>query len=289
MDAAAAVRRRYARIVAIPRALGVPETAVVAGLERLDAVRTDPIVEIVADGVDPARALADHAFARRLLHRAGCRIFIDAGPLVVAPDLVAGTPSSAIVRAGRALAMQALSVELARGDGVPDAAISVGTLPAWLLGERSAAAIGLASIAAQRHVLHGLGLVFDEPSPAGEVRDRWWQIRTLGVVIAGGAASTVREADATTIEAVAAENLTAAGTAAGLMADAGPLRMGSGFDDLVAGIMAAAADTLGALASAGWGAIVGDVPGDGSRIAAGTTAPRREAPDVALFATTPAP
>ncbi len=267
----------------------MPETAVVAGLERLDAVRTDPITEIVADGVDPARALADHAFARRLLHRAGCRIFIDAGPLVVAPDLAAGTPSSAIVRAGRALAMQALSAELARADGVPDAAIRVGTLPAWLLGEHSGGAIGLASIAAQRRVLPGLGFVFDEPSPAGEVRDRWWQIRTLGAVIAGGAASTVREADATTIEMVAAENRTAAETAAGLIGDVGPLRLGPGFDDVVAGIMAAAAEALGALASEGWGAIVGDVSGDGSRMAAGTTALRREAPDVAVFATTPAP
>ena len=60
-------RRRAARLRpagdGVPP-LGVPEGAVVAAFERVDLVEADPMAEIVAGGVDPDRALADHAFAR---------------------------------------------------------------------------------------------------------------------------------------------------------------------------------------------------------------------------------
>ncbi len=288
VDATAAERREYGRIAVIPRALGAPEAAVVAGFERLDAVWADPLTEIVSGGVDPARALADHSFARRLLRRAGCRIVIDPGPLVVAPDLEAGAPSPAVVRAGRAIALQALSVELARADGLPDAAIRIGVLPEWVLGERAAGAIAVATIAVQRRIFPGLGLTFIEPSGPGEIRDRWWQVRPIGTVVAGGAAATVREVDGSTIAAAAAENRTAARIAAELVADAGAPRFGDAFDALVDGIAASAVRTLEALAADGWDAVLGRVPAGGSRMAGGTTVRRGEAPDVPALETSPA-
>ena len=97
----AADRRRYVRLATLGSALAAPEIAVVAGYERVDVVEIDPIAEIVDEGVDPDRALADHAFAHRLLRRAGAQVLVGPGPLVVAPDLARGEPSDAGSRAGR--------------------------------------------------------------------------------------------------------------------------------------------------------------------------------------------
>ena len=66
----------------------------VAAFERIDLIASDAMAEIVADGVDPDRALADHAFAHRLARRAGTAVVVGPGPLVVAPDLSAGQPST---------------------------------------------------------------------------------------------------------------------------------------------------------------------------------------------------
>src|SRR5439155_8000597 len=118
LDRAAAERRGYVRLATVVPALGAPEGAVVAAFERIDMIGADAIAEIVADGVEPDRALADHAFAQRLLQRAGVMLMVGAGPLVVAPDLSAGLPSDPATRAGRALALQVLGVALARGAGL---------------------------------------------------------------------------------------------------------------------------------------------------------------------------
>ena len=90
--------------------LAAPEQAVVAAFERIDLVVADPVAEIVDGRIDPDRALADHSFAHRLHRRAGAQILVGPGPLVVAPDLARGQPSDPLTRAGRALALQALSV-----------------------------------------------------------------------------------------------------------------------------------------------------------------------------------
>ena len=91
-----------------------------AAFERIDLIASDAMAEIVADAVEPDRALADHAFAHRLARRAGTSILVGSGPLVVAPDLSSGVPSDPATRAGRALALQLLGVMLARGDGLRD-------------------------------------------------------------------------------------------------------------------------------------------------------------------------
>jgi len=191
LDQAAAERRGYVRLATAAPALWAPESAVVAAFERIDLVGSDPMGEIVVDGVDPDRALADHAFAHRLHGRSGTIVAIGAGPLVVGPDLRAGVPSDAATRSGRALALQLISVALARAAGVPAAQIVAGALPAWLADEPVA-------IARWPHIL-GAALMH-----AGDValvmrngsRDPWALARatraTVGVAaeVAGATASS---------------------------------------------------------------------------------------------------
>ena len=78
-DRAAARRRAYVRLATVVPALGAPEGAVVAAFERIDLIASDAMAEIVADAVEPDRALADHAFAHRLAERAGTAILVGAG------------------------------------------------------------------------------------------------------------------------------------------------------------------------------------------------------------------
>ena len=102
----------------------------VAAFERIDLSVSDAMAEIVANAVEPDRALSDHAFAHRLARRAGTAIMVGPGPLVVAPDLSSGVPSDPATRAGRALALQLLGVTLARGDGLTADQLIVGAMPA---------------------------------------------------------------------------------------------------------------------------------------------------------------
>jgi beta-lysine 5,6-aminomutase alpha subunit len=281
VDEAAAERRAYARILAVPRALGAPEAAVVTSVERLDIVESDPIAEMVEWGVDPARALADHAFLRRMLRRAGGILVVDAGPLVVAPDFAAGMPAAATIHVGRALALQALSVELARADGLEDGTLLLGTLPAWMLDDRPAGPLALAYVAAQRRLFPSIGLALREPTGGGTARDRWRQLRTLALLLAGGAALVTREADLDGAAAAAAETRSAAEIVARIASEAGPVALGDGFADAVAAIAATAATTLETLRDDGWDAVLG--PDAGGRLAAGTSAARSAAPDVAAM------
>jgi hypothetical protein len=87
LDEVAAGRRGYVRLATAAPALAAPEQSVVAGFERIDLVEADAMAEIVAGSVDPDRALADHAFAHRVLLRTGASLLVGAGPLAVAPDL----------------------------------------------------------------------------------------------------------------------------------------------------------------------------------------------------------
>src|SRR5207253_6163258 len=81
LDEAADRRRGYVRLAIVPPALGTPESAVVAGFERIDVAVADPLAEIVDGHVAPDRALADHAFAHAILARAGVTVALGAGPL----------------------------------------------------------------------------------------------------------------------------------------------------------------------------------------------------------------
>ncbi len=168
LDDAGARRGGYVRLATDAPPLAAPEQAVVAGFERVDLVIADPIREIVTGHVDPDRALADHAFAHRLLVRAGTRVLVPAGPLLVAADLAAGVPSNPATRAGRALALQLLAVSLAMGDGLPRESVIVGALPEWLGEEPGAPARGMAEIALRRALFPGHPLAFIEPAGSDE-------------------------------------------------------------------------------------------------------------------------
>ncbi len=133
-DRAAAERGAFVSLMTVTSPLSAPEQAVVAALERIDFVEADGIREIVEGSVAPDRALADHSFARRLHARSGCRLLVSPGPLAIEPELEAGVPADLPTRAGRALALQALEVELALADGLAADRLIVGTLPEWLAG-----------------------------------------------------------------------------------------------------------------------------------------------------------
>jgi len=85
-------------------------------------------------------------------------VSLSAGPLVVAPDLARGVPSDPATRAGRALAIQALAVAIARGNGVPDELLLVGAVPGWLVDESQPAARAAAEVAIRRQLYPTLGL-----------------------------------------------------------------------------------------------------------------------------------
>ena len=173
VDQAAAERRAYVRLGMVVPALGAPEGSVVAAFERIDLIASDVMAEIVADGVEPDRALADHAFAHRLARRAGTSVLVGSGPLVVAPDLRAGVPSDPATRAGRALALQLLGVTLARTDGLPADQIVIGALPPWLTDEPSPAARAMAEVAVRRALFPDHPIAFVEP-PGGVERSVLW-------------------------------------------------------------------------------------------------------------------
>src|SRR5258708_26152178 len=98
VDRAAANRRAYVRLATSAPALGAPEGAVVAAFERIDLIASDAMAEIVANAVEPDRALSDHAFAHRLASPAGTHILIGPGPLPAAPALSTGAPSDPTMR-----------------------------------------------------------------------------------------------------------------------------------------------------------------------------------------------
>ena len=66
---------------------------------------------------------------------------IGAGPLALGADLARGVPSDACSRAGRALALQALGVELALADGLPAERLLLGAIPSWVAEDGDAGSI----------------------------------------------------------------------------------------------------------------------------------------------------
>ncbi len=255
-DSLAAQRRGYVRLATAAPALWSPEDAVVAAFERIDLVVSDPMAEIVATGVDPDRALSDHAFAHRLHRRAGTIMMIGADSLVVAPDLRVGIPSDPATRAGRALALQTLAVALARADGVPDGQLAVGALPSWLVDERSAGARSLAEVAVRRALFPAHPLVFNEPDTHPEQAAAWPYILSAALSLAGDHAIVLRRPGRTL--AVARETRAAARVAAEVGAAREPGELAGIALDHARGEVGVALATLDMLADRGWRAIAGE-------------------------------
>ncbi len=193
VDEAGARRRGYVRLMTDARPLAAPDQAVVAAFERIDMVVADPIREMISGRVDPDRALADHVFAHRLLCRAGARVLVPAGPLLVAPDLERGLPSDPATRAGRALAMQLLAVALAQRDGLPPGSIVVGAFPDWLVDEPGAPLRAAAEVALRRALLPDHPLAFVEPAPEDDPAGAWHALVAALLPDAGDVDLVLRE------------------------------------------------------------------------------------------------
>jgi hypothetical protein len=272
LDEAAAERRSYVRLATAAPALAAPEQAVVAAFERVDVVEADPLSEIVAGRVDPDRALADHAFAHRLVNRAGALLLVDAGPLVVAPDLARGVPSDPATRAGRALALQLLAVALARGDGLPADRIVVSALPAWLAEEPDQVATAVAEVTVRRALLPEHPLAFTEPPNIDRHRPPAWPY----LVAAALSREPSGRPDPSTSLLLRAtppgdgrRSLLEARSAAAVAAELARSVSGTGLAGSALahgrGTVSAAIATLERLADGGWPSVLGETPAGARR------------------------
>jgi hypothetical protein len=275
LDEAAAQRRGYVRLGIVPPALGIPESAIVAGFERIDVTVSDPLAEIVDGHVAPDRALADHAFGQALLARAGVVVALGAGPLVVGPDLARGVPSNPSSRAGRALALQLLAVAIARGNGVPDDQIVVGGLTSWLAGETNPVAFAAGEIALRRVLLPTIGLILEEPRAEGRASGDLWPSLVAAVQPSRGTTAILRRAP--TAADMRATRI-AASVAAALAASTEPPVLAGAALEHARLTAAAALRTLDRLADDGWRAVIGDGPAEAldMRIGADAVAERSD-------------
>ncbi len=282
VDEAAAEAGRYVRLGTQAPALAAPEQALVAAMERIDLVEADPIAEIVAEGVDPDRAIADHAFGHWLLRRAGATVLIGPGPLIVAPDLVHGVPADPATRAGRAFAMQALAVALVRGDGLAAGQLFAGALVPWLADEREPAAQALAAVAVRRLAWPDVALAFDEPDLPGAAGARWPYLVGLALAVSGPGALVVRRA-ADLDGAAHAEATTRAAAAVAAEIAEGPEQALArpAVAAHAEALLAAAEATLASLADGGWSTVLGASLGhpDADRLGADAVVERTEAFD----------
>jgi hypothetical protein len=259
LDEAAAQRRGYVRLGIVPPALGIPESAIVSGFERIDVAVSDPMADIVDGHVAPDRALADHAFGQALLARAGAVVVLGAGPLVVGPDLARGVPSNPSSRAGRALALQLLAVAIARGNGVPDDQIMIGGLTSWLAGESDPVAFAAGEIALRRALLPTIGIILEEPRAEGRASGDLWPALVAAVQPSRGTAAILRRApSAADIRATRI----AASVAVALAASTEPAVLAGAALEHARLTAAAALRTLDRLADHGWRAVIGDGPAD---------------------------
>jgi beta-lysine 5,6-aminomutase alpha subunit len=255
VDEAGARRRGYVRLMTEARPLAAPDHAVVAAFERIDVVVADPIREVITGRVDPDRALADHVFAYRLLCRAGTRVLVPAGPLLVAPDLERGVPSDPATRAGRALAMQLLAVALAQRDGLPPASIPVGAFPDWLVDEPGAPLRAAAEVALRRALLPDHPLAFLEPPLEDGPRAGWHALVGALLPDAGDVDLVLRGPAGTSGPAVGLTRATAAVATALRAGRSAPVLSGLATEHAERAV-AAALTTLAALDDHGWGAVV---------------------------------
>jgi hypothetical protein len=251
LDEAAAEDGRYIRLATRSLGLAEPEQAIVAGLERVDAVFTDPLEAVVDFGVDPARALADHAFAVALLGRSGASLVLGPGPLAVAPEMTRGEPPDQATRMGRSLALQALSVELSRCGGLPDERIGLAVLAHDRLDGAAGMLQGFVELALRQLTFPGLDMVIEEPA-GGEV-DPPWPI-ALTAWLGSGAEPSLLLARATAdAMAPSLAGMRAAVRAAAALTSASAVEVPRGeAATLVAAALAVAAQTIRDLADHGW-------------------------------------
>ena len=269
LDEVGAGRRGYVRLASAAPALAAPEQSVVASFERVDVVEADAMAEIVAGRVDPDRALSDHAFAHRLLRRAGSSILVGAGPLVVAPDLASGVPSDPATRAGRALALLLLGVALARGDGIEPEQIVVGAIPPWLLEESWPAARALAEVALRRALLPGHPLAFEEPA-AVPVTAAAWPFVLAGVIPSGSSAALImRRATGGPMRQAVLAGRAAASVAGEIGAAIGERPLAGLALDHAKAVVPAAIRALEGLGERGWRSVLGEAPDGGERLRIG--------------------
>ena len=277
VDDAAAERRCYASLMTVTSAFAAPEQAVVAAFERIDYVGADPIREIVEDNLDPERALADHAFAHRLQARAGCGVVIGPGPLALGADVASGIPSDGATRAGCALALQALNVELALADGMPADRLMLGAVPHWVAGDDDPDS-ALLEAWLRRIVFPDHRLVVDGAtgwltSPGG----------TAAVVsaLAGAAAPMVVDPCLPDKVATAAANLAAAaGTARALRLTLSDGAVHGDAEELAGRTLRAADAVLARLSAEGWGSLLGPAgrDADGERLGRSAVVERADGP-----------
>lgn len=259
-DDAAAERGCYASLMTVTSAFAAPEQAVVAAFEQIDLVEADPIREIVEENVDPERALADHAFAHWLHARAGCRVVMGPGPLALGADVASGIPSDAATRAGRALALQALGVELALADGLAADRLMLGAVPdwvggaEWVAGESDSRAI-LVQAWLRSLVFPGHRLVVGEPRAESQPNCR---TSALIAALSGAAASlVVRDRAGGGVSESAADLGAAASTAAALRAALGDGALHGEAAELALRTLRAANSALERLGGEGWGSLIG--------------------------------
>lgn len=267
VDELAAERGAYVRLATAAPALSAPEQAVVAAFERIDMVEADPFTEIVEAGVDPDRALADHAAAHRVLARSGADLCVGPGPLVVAPDLARGLPSDPATRAGRSLALQLLAVRLAVADGIAPEAVAVGALPGWLLGESHPTTRSLAEVVTRSALLPGHPLVLGSPDDgvAPPTRALWRQVAAAVMTWGGGSVELILHpaADETTI---GDEHRAAVRVAREVAAAVARQDLQGAAAAHAEATIAAATATLERLAGEGWSTILGPSPADERRL-----------------------
>jgi hypothetical protein len=277
VDDASAQRRCYARLMTVTSAFAAPEQAVVAAFERIDYVAANPIREIVEDNLDPERALADHSFAHRLQTRAGCSVVVGAGPLALGADVASGIPSDSETRAGRALALQVLGVELALADGLPADRLMLGAVPDWAAGDGDAGAILTAAwlrhlvFPAHRLVIGGSGNWLTMPGGLAAVMS----------ALSGSAVSIVLEPDLRGRIGAAATDLAAAANAArAVRSMIGDGALHGSAVELAARTLRAADAALVRLSAEGWGSLLGpDGRGaDGERLGRSAVVERADEP-----------
>jgi beta-lysine 5,6-aminomutase alpha subunit len=256
IDETAASRRRYVRLAALGPALAAPDLAVVAGFERIDVVEVDPIAEIVDEGINPDRALADHAFAHRLLRRAGAQVLVGPGPLVVAPDIARGMPSDPGTRAGRAIALQLLSVALARHQGLTAEQILVGAVPAWIPDEREPAVQAIAQVALRRALFAGHALAFDEPAVSAAA-EGWPFVFAAAVPGSEPTALVLRRAEPARVRQVGEATRAAARVAREVGHALGPRALHGAALDHARSAVDAAQELLEGLLDQGWRSVIG--------------------------------
>lgn len=286
LDEVAAGRGGYVRLATSAPALGAPEQAVVAALERVDLVVADPFREIVEEGVDPARALADHAFAQRLVRRSGAQLVVGPGPLLIGPDLAGGRPSDAHARLGRGLALLAVSVGLARRAGLAPTEIVVDVLPPWLDAEPDPIDLALLSLVVARTIFRGHPLALRQPAaagasgigpPAGVSSPSRWSSLVAGLLPEATSVELVLvgEAEPSLVAEISASLRTAAGVAAALQASFAERALGAGATEAVRRVAGAGIDYLAALQALGPAAIhegLSGLGGNGRRRAGGAAA-----------------